>query len=88
MDPVGRRVPVRVSAIIVPALGRNVFSSVKAMQSGVSTVLETGNPDLHFDSSTTLLLNVYTEGMGLCSNKVFRRALRETVDASNIFCSL
>ncbi|CAM9877412.1 unnamed protein product, partial [Laminaria digitata] len=43
IDQAGQRVPVRISATIVPGLGRNLFSSVKAMNSGVSTILKTGN---------------------------------------------
>ena len=44
IDQAGHRVPVLIS-MIVPGLGRNLFSSsVKAMNSGVSTILKTGNP--------------------------------------------
>ena len=44
IDQAGKRVPGRISAMFVPGLGRNVFSFIKAMQSGVSTILEIGNP--------------------------------------------
>ena len=33
IDQAGQRVPISVSAMIVPGLGRNIFSSVKAMNS-------------------------------------------------------
>ena len=43
--------------MIVPGLGRNLSSFVKAMNSGVSTVLKTGNPHIQFNSNTSLALN-------------------------------
>ena len=52
IDQAGQRVLVRISAMSVPGLGRNVFSSIKAIQSGVSTILETGNPHSQFDNNT------------------------------------
>ena len=57
--------PVRISAMFVPGLGRNVFSSIKVTQSGVSTILETGNPTcsstaaLRFRSLNTQRTRVY-----------------------------
>ena len=39
IDQAGKRVPVRISAMFVPGLGRNLFSSIIAIQSGVSIVL-------------------------------------------------
>ena len=52
IDQAGQRVPVRISAVIVPGLGHNLFSSVKAMNSGVSTILKTGNPHIPFNSNS------------------------------------
>ncbi|CAN0464242.1 unnamed protein product, partial [Laminaria digitata] len=57
IDQAGQRVPVRISAMFVPGLGRNLFSAVKAMNSGVSTILKTGIPHLKFNSNTSLPLN-------------------------------
>ena len=56
IDQSGKRVPVRISDTFVPGLGRHVFSSIEAMQSGVSIIHETGKPHLQFDSSTSLPL--------------------------------
>ena len=39
IDQAGKRVSVRISAMFAPGLGRNVFSPIKAMQSGLSTIL-------------------------------------------------
>ena len=55
IDLAGKRVPARISAMFVPGLGRNVFSSIKKMQSGVSTILETRKPQLQFDSSSCVV---------------------------------
>lgn len=43
-DQARQRVPVRISDMNMPGLGRNLFSSVKAINLGVSTILETGTP--------------------------------------------
>ena len=83
IDQAGKRVPVRISATFVPGLGRHVFSSIKTMQSGVSTILETGNPRLQFDSSTSLPLTQHLEDKGVCSYDVFLRTLGDTADASS-----
>ena len=83
IDQAGKRVPVRISAMFVPGLGRNVFSSIKAMQSGVSTILETGNPRMQFDSSTSLPLTQHPENKGVCSYDVFLRTLGDTADMSS-----
>ena len=82
IDQAGERVPVPISAMFVPGLGRNVFS-IKAMQSGVSTILETGNPHLQFDSSTSLPLTQNPEDKGACSYDVFLRTLGDTADTSS-----
>ena len=79
----GKRVPVRISATFVPGLGRHVFSSTKAMQSGVSIILETGSPHLPFDSSTSLPLTRDPEDKGICSYDVFVRTLGGTADTSS-----
>ena len=50
VDQAGQRFPGRISAMFVPGLGRNLFS-VKAMQPGVTTILETGTPNLQFDNT-------------------------------------
>ena len=83
IDQAGKRVRVRISVMFVPGLGRNVFSSIKAMQSGVSTILETGNPLLQFDSSTSLPLTQHPEDKGVCSYNVFPCTLGDTADASS-----
>ena len=83
IDQDGKRVPVRISAMFVPGLGRNVFLSIKAMQSGVSTTLETGNPHLQFDSNTSLPLTQHPEDKGVCSYDVFLRTLGDTADTSS-----
>ena len=57
IDQAGQHVPVRISGMIVPGLGCNLFSAVKAMNSGVSTILKTGNPHVQFNSNTSLPLN-------------------------------
>ncbi|CAN0560803.1 unnamed protein product, partial [Laminaria digitata] len=38
----GQPIPVRIFVLIVPGMGRHLFSSARAMKSGVSTILETG----------------------------------------------
>ena len=53
------------------------------MQSGVSTILETGNPHLQFDSSTSLPLTQHPEDKGVCSYDVFVRTLGDMADASS-----
>lgn len=50
IDQTEQRVPGRISAIIEPGLGTNLLSSVTAMDSGVRSILETGNLHLHFNS--------------------------------------
>ena len=83
IDQAGKRVPVRISVMFVPGLGRNVFSSIKAMQSGVSIILETGNPHLQFDSSISLMLTQQPKNNGICSYEVFLRTLGDTTDTSS-----
>ena len=83
IDQAGKRVPVRISASFVPRLGRHVFSSIKAMQSGVSTILETGNPHLQFDSSTSLPLTQHPAVKGVCSYGVFLRTLGDMAEPSS-----
>ena len=82
IDQAGKRDPVRISASFLPELRRNVFS-IKAMQSGVSTILMTGNPHLQFDSSTSLPLIQHPEDKGVCSYDVFLRTLGDTADTSS-----
>ena len=76
----GKRRPVRISAMVVLGLGRNVFSSNKAMQSGVNTVLETANPHLQFDSNPSLPLTQHQDDRGVCSYDVFLSTLSSTTD--------
>ena len=83
IDQAGKHVPLRISAMFVPGLGGNVFSSIKAMQAEVSTILETGNPHFQFDSSTSLPLTQHPEDKGLCSYDVFLRTLGDTADTSS-----
>ena len=83
IDQTGKRVPLCISAMFVPGLGRNVFSSIKAMQSGVSTILETGNPQLHSDSNTSHPHIQHPEGKGVCSYDVFLRTLGCTAELSS-----
>ena len=75
IDQAGQRVPVGISAMIVSGLACNLFSSFKAMNSGVSTILKTGNLYIRFNRDTSLPLNQHPEDNGLCSYKVFLRAL-------------
>ena len=84
INPAGKCVPVRTPAMFVPGLERNVFSSIKAMQSGVSTILGTGNPHLQFDSSTSLPLTQHQEDKGILSYDVFLRTLGDTADTSSM----
>ena len=70
IEQAGKRVPVLISAMFVPGLGRNVFS-IEAIQSGVSTIHETGNPHLQFHSSTSLRLIQHPEEKGVCYYEVF-----------------
>ena len=51
-DQAGQCVPVRISVMVVPGLGRSLYSSVKAMNSGVRTIPKTGNSHMHTYSST------------------------------------
>ena len=83
IDQASKRVPVRISAMFVPGLGCNAFSSIKAMQSGVSTILETGNTHLQFDSCTSLPLTQHPEDKDVCSYDVFLRTLGGTADTSS-----
>ena len=70
VDKAGKHVPVRISAMFVPGLGRNVFSSLTAMQSEISTTFERREtPDLQFDSSTALPLTQHPEDKGA---RIFR----------------
>ena len=82
IDQAGQRVPVRMSAMFVPGPGRNLFSSVKAKQSGASTILETGTPHLQVDRNTSIPLIRHPEDKGLCSPEVFLRAMGGTADTS------
>ena len=80
IDQASKRVPVRISATSVPGLGRHVFSSIKATQSGVSTILETRNPHLQFETNTSLSLTQHPEDKDVCSYDVFFRTLGGTAD--------
>ena len=82
IDQAGKRVPVRISAMFVPGLGRNVFS-IKAMQSGASTILQTGNPHLQFDSSNILPLTQHPEDKGVFFYDALLRTLDGTADTSS-----
>ena len=67
-DQGGQLAPVRISAMIVPKLGRsNYFYSVKANNWEVSTILETGNSHLKVYSSKSLSRNHHPEDKGQCS---------------------
>ena len=83
IDQAGKRAPVCISAMFVPGLGRNVFSSMKAMQSGVSTILETGNSHLQLENSTSLPLTQHPADKGVCSYDVFLRTLGGTAGTSS-----
>ena len=83
IDQAGKRVPIRISPMFVPELGRNVFSSIKAMQSGVSIIIETGNPHLQFGSRTSLPLAQHPENKSICSYDVFLCILDDTADTSS-----
>ena len=78
IDQAGKRVPLCISVMFVSGLGRNVFSSIKAMQSGVSTILGKGTPHLQFDRSTSLPLTQHAKDKGVCSYDVFLRNLGDT----------
>ena len=74
IDQAGQWAPVRISAMIIPGLGRNLFSSVKAMNSRASTILKTGNLHIQqFNSNISLPLNQHPEDTGLCSYEVLSR---------------
>ena len=47
---------VRISVVFVPGVGRSIFSSIEAMQSGVRTILGTGKLHLQFARNTSLPL--------------------------------
>ena len=66
-DQAGQRGPVRISAMVVPGLGRNVFSSDKSMNSGENTAIKMGRPHVQFNGSASIPLNQHPEGKGLCS---------------------
>ena len=71
--------------MIVPGLGRNRFSSIQAMRSGVSIILETETSHLLFNSNTLLPLHQRPEDRGrLCSFEVFFRALGGTTQSTTI----
>lgn len=67
IDRAGQRIPVRISTVVVPGLGRNILSSAKAMKSGVSTMLEAGNPHVKFNRCTSLPLHQHPAGKGMRS---------------------
>ena len=71
IDQAGQRVPGRISAMIVPGFGRNLFASVKAMNSGLRTILKTGNPHIHFNRSTSPPLNHHPETRVCARTKYF-----------------
>ena len=51
----GQPIPVHIFVLIVPGMGRHLFSA-RAMKSGVCTTFETGNPRLQCDNTASLLL--------------------------------
>lgn len=79
LDQAKRRVPSRISVVIVPGLGRNLFS-VKAMNLGESIILETGNSRLQLNRNASLLMNQHPEDKGLSSYEVFIHALRGMIE--------
>ena len=64
IDQAGQRVPVCISAMILPGLGSKVFSS------GERTILNTGNPHVQFNRSISPPMNPHLEDNGLCSYEV------------------
>ena len=74
----GEDIPVRISVVVVPGIGRHLLSSARAMKSGVSTILETGNPHLQFNKDTSLLLNQHQKDAGMYSFDVSLRASDNT----------
>ena len=83
IDQAGKRAPVRISATFVPGLGRHVFSSMKAMQSRVSTVFETGNPTCSSTAQHFSSAHPTPRRQGVCSFDVFIRTLGNTADTSS-----
>ena len=71
----GQPIPVRIFVLIIPGMGCHLFSSARAMKSGVSTILETGNPRLQLDTTTSLLSNLHQRDAGMRSLEVSLRAL-------------
>ena len=55
----------------VSGFGRNLFSFVKAMHSGVSIILKTDSPHLQFNSSISLRQYQHPDDKGLGSYDVF-----------------
>ena len=64
-------------------LDSEAASSPLSKQSGVSTILEAGNPYLQFDSSTSLPPTQHPEDKGVCYYDVFPRTLGGTADTSS-----
>lgn len=82
IDQTGQRVPVWVSDMVVPALERNLFSCVKALHSGLSTISEPGNSHLQFNGDTSLPLNQRPEYKGLWPYRAILRARGSTIETA------
>ena len=67
INPSGEPIPVRIFAYLVPGMGRHLFSSVKAMRMGATTILQAGNPQIQFNKKTSLRLNQHRKRAGMCS---------------------
>lgn len=74
INPSAQPLPLRISVMIVPGMERHLFSA-RAMRSGVSAILETGNPNLQFDGVTSFHLNQHQKDVGMCSFGVSPHAL-------------
>ena len=80
IDQAAQRVPVRMSAMFVPELGRNVSSFVKALQSEIILILETATLHLQLDNNTPLPLSQHPEDKSVCSGEGCIRTLGGTAD--------
>lgn len=76
-DSCGERQAVRLRGLVVPGLGRNIFSPTAQMKKGVRLILEAGNPHLEV-GDYIIPLKQATRDMGMCSLDIeFQAASRE-----------
>lgn len=68
--------------MIVPELGPNLFSSVRAITSGESTLDEAGNSHLQFNNNTSLPLYQRPADKGMCSYEVLLDAMGGTIETT------